>query len=57
MECGGIKYFGELRGGAKLLKVQRGGGSENLVGYSTANMHVNTMAQSSNRVGVYNGGP
>ncbi len=44
---GTVKYFRELRGAAKYLKVHRGG-SKNLLGYFTSNMHVNTTVQPHN---------
>ncbi len=42
-----MKYFGELGGRAKVLKVHMRG-SKNHLNYSTSHMHVNTTAQPHN---------
>ncbi len=41
-----------LRGGSNVLKVHwGGGGSDNILGYLTSDMHVNTMVQQHNGLG------
>ncbi len=41
---GRMKYFGELGGRRKIVKGSQGGQSK-YFGYSTSNMHINTIAQ------------